>query len=453
VLPADWGRTLERPRAYKLPDAEHELLARYEHGGTSTQLRNILAAAHSRGATAAFIEAPYVDFDYRAEYSNLYARHFVPPPDRCERLILFADSVFLGFSVMRPTHKTVGRTAMAPPTDIDRFVSCRAEHRIRPYGDSHAVKAFPFMSQDGQYGRCAHAAIWAVARYHHLVHKTAKHSIAAVVEAAGTRETVDRTTASEGLYLHEVAGALRGLGLPAKAYDPDPERPPRPGETLATVVCRYLNSGFPVMVNTPGHLTVLVGYGQDGDDIFFIRADDNRGPYERVDSPNTEDDRLGQWDMMLVPFPARIHVPGEAAEIAAGREFLRLTGVDEETSELQERHLAQDFRLRTYARDAADYKIKLAERQPVEEIVLHHRTTPASAWVWVTEFHERDADGQECVVGEVVMDATSHPARPRLVMANIPGRCFQLLPEDTEPRKTPVPDGGLYTSALPDRRV
>jgi hypothetical protein len=451
VLPDDWGRTLARPRAYKLPDALNALYERYEHGGRSTQLRDLLACALQRGATAAFIEAPYVDFDYRAEYSNLYARNFVPPPDRCERLLFFAGDEFLGFSVMRPTHKTVGRTAVAPPPDLERFVCCKAKHSVRSYGQPYSVKAFPFLSQDGQYGRCAHAAIWAVARYHHLVHRTAKHSIAAVVEAAGTRESVDRTTASDGLYLHEVAGALRGLGLPAKAYDP--ARPPSPNETLETVVCRYLNSGFPVMVNTPGHLTVLVGYGHDGDDVFFLRSDDNCGTYERVDHPNTARDRLGTWAMMLVPFPARIHVPGEAAEIAAGREFLRLAGVDEDTAVWQDAHLNGELRLRTYARDAAEYKMDLGERQPVEEVVVHHRTTPASAWVWVTEFQVRDTDVGDRVIGEVVIDATSHPSRPRLIMANLPGRCFGLLPEESAPRKTVVRYAGPYASALPDRIV
>lgn len=451
MLPQDWARTLDRPRAYKLPDAADELLARFEHGGRSVQLREVLRVALDSGATAAFVEAPYVDFDFRAEYSNLYARGFVPPPDRCERLLLFRDREFLGFSVMRPTHKTVGRTAIAPPDDLRRFACCLAPHKVRPNGGEFTVDAFPFLSQDGQYGRCAHAAIWAVARYHHLVHRTARHSIAAVVEAAGTRESVDRTTPSDGLYLHEVAGALRGLGLPAKAYDP--RRPPEPGETVEKVVCRYLNSGFPVMVNTPGHLTVLVGYGHDGDDVFFLRADDNLGAYERVNYPNTDKDRLGAWDMLLVPFPARIHVPGEAAEIAAGREFLRLAGVDEETVAWQERHLAGELRLRTYARDAAEYKIGLSERGLDAGTVLHHRTTPASAWVWVTEFQERDGDAAHRVVGEVVIDATSHPLRPRLVMANLPGRCFKLLPEERVPRMAVVGDSGPYASALPDRSV
>jgi hypothetical protein len=387
VLPEDWGQTRARPGAYKLPEAEAELLARYEHGGRSKQLRNIVDAARDGGATAVFIEAPYVDFDYRAEFANLYARSFVPPPDRCERLLFFSGEKFLGFSVMRPTHKTVGRSAVAPPPELERFVCCLAEHKVRPYGQSHRVKAFPFISQDAQYGRCAHAAIWAIARYHHLVHRTPKHSIAAVVEAAGTRESVDRTSSSEGLYLQEVAAALRGLGLPAKLYDP--RRLP-PNETVEKVVCRYLNSGFPVAVNTPAHLTVLVGYGHDGDDVFFLRADDNLGPYERVDWPNTPADRLKEWDMLLVPFPARIHVPGEAAEITAGLEFLKATGFDDDTAEWHERQLALDLRLRTYAVDAAEYKLAIARRHPGKEVVAHHRATPTPAWVWVTEFQERD---------------------------------------------------------------
>ena len=450
MLPEDWGRTLARPRAYKLPEARDELFARYEHGGRSQQLREIVGLALQHGATAAFIEAPYVDFDYRAEFANLYARSFVPPPDRCERLLFFAADQFLGFSVMRPTHKTVGRTAIAPPPDTEPFVCCLARQDVRPYGERYSVAAFPFISQDGQYGRCAHAAIWAIARYHHLVYRTPKHSIAAVVEAAGTRESVDRTTSSEGLYLHEVAEALRGLGLPAKPYDPN-KLPPN--ETIETVACRYLNSGFPIAVNTPGHLTVLVGYGQENGKVFFLRSDDNRGPYERVDAPNSPQDRLKRWDMMLVPFPARIHVPGEAAEIAAGRAFLQLAGVDEETVVWQERHLAGELRLRTYAIESARYKASLAERGLGSNVVVHHCTTPASAWVWVTEFQERHPSVTRPVIGEVVIDATSHPARPRLLMANLPGRCYALLPDERRERRTVVPAAGPYLSALPQRVV
>ena len=451
MLPEDWGRTLARPRAYKLPEARDELIARYEHGGTSEQLREMVGMAERSSATAAFVEAPYVDFDYRSEYAHLYARSFEPPPERCERLLFFAGREFLGFSVMRPTHKTVGRTALAPPPELAPFVCCRAKHRVRPYGEELDVRAFPFMSQDGQYGRCAHAAIWAIARYHHLLHHTPKQSIASIIDAAGTREHVDRTMSSEGLYLHEVAAALRGLGLPAKPYDP--RRLPA-NESIETVICRYLNSGFPVAVNTPSHLTVLVGYGHDGDNVFFVRSDDNFSPYERVDNPNTEKgDRLGEWDMLLVPFPARIHVPGEAAEIAAGRAFLELTGVDEATVELQERHLKGELRLRTYAVEGADYKIALPARQGVGEVVAHHRATPSPAWVWVTEFQERTKPLGERVIGEVVIDATSHPARPRFVMANIPGRCFALLPGERIRRRTSVPDGGLYPTALEDRRL
>ena len=156
--------------------------------------------------------------------------------------------------------------------------------------------------------------------------------------------------------------------------------------------------------------------------------------------------------MMLVPFPARIHVPGEAAEIAAGRAFLELAGVDEETVGLAGAPSRGRLRLRTTPSDAADYKIRLAASvTPATQIVLHHRTTPASAWVWVTAFQERGADVSDRVVGEVVIDATSHPARPRLVMANLPGRCSRAVARGDGAAPHAVPDGGRYASALPDR--
>jgi hypothetical protein len=444
--PPDWGKTLDRPRVYRLPEDQQALRERYLHGGPSPQFEELLSQADSLGATVVFVEVPYVDFDYRAEYSNLYARSFRPPPDKTERLLFFRETKFLGFSALRPSHKPVGRTAISPPPREAPFVTCLAPHAIHPYGRDLPVDAYPFVSQDGQYGRCAHAAIWSIARYHHLRHGTPKVSIAAVVEAAGTREPVDRTFASEGLYLHQVAEAFHGLGLPPIHYDP---RQLPLGESLRKVTSRYLNSGFPVALNTHAHLTVLVGYGKEDEQFFFIRSDDNLGAYERV--LDSENDRLGEWEMLLVPLPARIHVPAELAELAAVKTLREQSGATDKTLPVRRALEAGDFRLRTYAVEAFRYKKLLAARGPGDEVVNHHLLVPAPIWIWVTEFQSRAGKGNERVYAEVAIDATSHRGRPRPVFANFETRCVAWLPEDSGALAKDVQQETPYATALPGR--
>ena len=463
MLPQDWARTVDRPRTFALADGARALRQRYESLGGSEQLERVLVDLVAGGATHAVVEAPYVDFDYRAEYSQLYSRTFNPPPDKCERLLFFSETRFMGYSVMRPSHKPVGRTGVVPPPQAEPLACCLARDAVRPGGRRLEVEAYPFLSQDGQYGRCAHAAIWSVARYHHLRHRTPRHSPAAVVEAAGTRETVDRTFASGGLYLHQVVSAFHGLGLPTMVYDPD--KYPHAGsnaangpvETVQRVVCRYLNSGFPVALNTEAHLTVLTGYGHGADGIVFLRSDDNHGPYERVHEWQNGADRLGRWQALLVPLPARLHVPGEAAEIAARREMLRQAGAT--SASLGFRQLVHDgaLRLRTYAIESAEYKRCLANRTPAlpEAVIAHHLPVPMSSWVWVTEFQRKTISPYEPaeVVAELVIDATSHRLRPQPLVAHLPGRCIAWPPDEPVPRGKTVDAADASGSAMPARRA
>ncbi len=465
MVPNDWAR-IDAPREFRLPEDIDALTDRYgpadkpfAPSSKSVQLQSILDYLEEFGANRVFVEAPYVDFDFRSEYSNLYARNFNPPSDKCERLLFFNADEFLGFIVARPSPKPIGRTAIAPPPAIAPFVCCLADHLAHPHGVEYGVSAWPFMSQDGVYGRCAHAAIWAIARYHHLQHNCPRHSIAAVAEASGTRRRVDKTSLSSGLFLHEVARAFDGLGLPTLPYTPH-ELPS--GQDLEAVVCRYLNSGFPVALSTANHLSVLIGYGHRNGDLFFIRSDDNTEPYERVDvwhgdgdqrrGPVWEEgkDRLkGKWEMLLVPLPARIHVKAEQAEINGLLHFMQGAGVNPQLDAVVEAYQGGDLRFRTYAVDSARYKMRLRNRGLPDEVVSHHQRVPTSVWIWVTEIHRRSEDGKtNRAIGEIAIDATSHPRDPRPLFANMPGRALAWLEGEAIPRVKDVPRVELYESSL-----
>lgn len=443
MIATDWAR-IDAPREFVLPGGREALVERYTPDRPSTQFATLLDYLDEHEADRVYVESPYVDFDYRAEYSHLYARGFNPPPDKCERLLFFNQDVFLGFCVVRPTYKPVGRTALAPPPGVSTFVTCTAPHTVHPYGLEFSVQAWPFLSQDGVYGRCAHAAIWAIARYHHLRHNGAKHSLAGIVTAAGTPAATDKTSRSAGLYLHEVANAFARLGLPTIPYQPNNT------PDLEATLCRYLNSKLPIALMTPGHLTALIGYGYEDGELFFIRSDDNYGSYQR------EKIRLSgadAWKMLLVPMPARILVPGAAAEIKARLIATEQAGASEATEPIHEELRAGNLKLRTYAIEAADYKARLVERGLSAEIVDHHRLVPTSVWIWVTEFQRQDvADGKK-VLGELAIDATGDPRDPDPLFANLPGRLVAWLPGDSTPLAKEGPAEDLYETAMANHRL
>lgn len=449
-LPSDWA---ERSTARLYPWSERVALRdRYRVlRDQAPQLDSLFELADALGATHVLLEAPYIDYDYRSEFSQHFSRRFQPPPDRNERLIFLRDGVAVGMCVVRPITKPVGRSVMAVPDKLRDAVACVAEQEVRAYGRLSVVRGYPFMSQDGEYGRCAHAAVWSVVRYFHLRHRLGRHSIAAIVEATGTGQLPDRTASSGGLTVAEVRQALRRLGIPVLVYDP---RRQLTNTNLRTILCQYLDSGFPLLLNTPGHLTVIVGYAVDAaDKIRWIRSDDNRGPYRVVedwDQANPSDGELNDWQKILVPLPGRIHVPAEAAEAAARRALHQQLGATGGPGEVRELREGGQLRFRTYATQPARWKQQLLDDDHVPTITRHYLSVPAPVWAWITEVSVAGESGQ--VLGNVMVDATSSRHAPQPVAADIDGWCVYYRPEGPPLVSRKAESPARYPSRLPDRR-
>ena len=161
----------------------------------------------------------------------------------------------IGTSVIRPLPQLVGRTLLSPPLEQQPYVTCMTTMPVHAFGYEWIAKGYPFTSQDGEYGVCAHAAIWSIARYHNLRYGTDLQTTSGIIEAAGLRERPDKTARSDGLYAHDIVRAFRGIGLPALHYDIDDiPRTSNNTETAHTVIHRYLNSGIPVAVLSANHM-------------------------------------------------------------------------------------------------------------------------------------------------------------------------------------------------------
>jgi hypothetical protein len=133
-----------------------------------------LEVARAGGATSVVIETRYIDLDYRSEYSAFYARTFQSAPDSAHRLHFFRapltadqlwrlpdDHGYLGYVIIRPSDLgPVGRTVLQAPPGMADAVRTRVRDPVCFFGQTLVVDGVPFMQQDSQLGRCAHAAAW-----------------------------------------------------------------------------------------------------------------------------------------------------------------------------------------------------------------------------------------------------------------------------------------------------
>jgi hypothetical protein len=153
-----------------------------------------------------------------------------------------------------------------------------------------------------------------------------------------------RTLPSAGLNVAQLSDLFRLFGLPAVFYllgdlpderlpwQPSPAHPPPPDATGRTppagawdhgvvpILCRYLNSGLPVLVGTHDHAFVICGYRRSTTVpgwIDFFRNDDQRGPYMQV--PDVLNDSGTPWRTLHARVSGRIWLSPEAAELRGGK--------------------------------------------------------------------------------------------------------------------------------------
>jgi hypothetical protein len=450
MLPPNWGQPHPGPLRFSLVGAGAAVRERYMPLGRSRQLDRLFANALDAGATTVFIDRPYVDLDFRSDLSHFYGRSFRPPPAETERLIFTSDSEVLGTTVIRPLPQQVGRTLIPPPERERPYVTCVAKMPVHAFGFPWTAKGYPFTSQDGEYGVCAHAAIWSIARYHHLRFGTDRYSTSGIIEAAGLRERPDKTARSAGLYASDVVRAFRGIGLPALQYYL-PSIPQTSGgtESAHSIIQRYLNSAIPVGLLTDEHMMVIVGYGQDNEGkYFYIISDDNYGPYERRYLQGGDDSQT--WRMLIIPQPGRMHVNGEAAEARAQQTFEERLRAGEGPSQYLQRWVTGEISTRSYATPSTVYLEGMDDRELDHLIQQHHIYAPKGNWVWITEFY--DPDNPTAVLGEIAIDATSLYLDPSPIFGNIDGWAYVWDAERDNPSLVPVAPGARCNSALRDPR-
>lgn len=452
---------------------------RYDPNLIGRPLERCFEVARSNKATSAVIETRYLDVDYRSEYSSFFSKTFSEIPDTTHRIHFFRADVsaedltdlsggarrgYLGYVIVRPSPLgRVGRTLLAPPSNLRSAVLASVTDEVHFFGQTLRVTGVPYAQQDTQFGRCAHVAAWICHYTAYLRGDVARRPMADFSLMADASVAEGRPLPSQGLTGLQLSNLMREFDLPPIVYRmgylpesgqeppvPDHGEDDDPGtwDTRAiAVLCRFLNSGYPVLVGTHDHAFVITGYRREqraGDQwICFLRHDDQRGPYLRVENilddvdPATGD-RHTPWQLLLAPVPDKLWLLPEAAE-RVGREYLLRYDKLASGATLTDLHDKGRLTFRTIAINSSTYKQRTVDRGLDADSSQELRLARLSRLVWVVEAIDREARRakEPCVLGEVVFDSTSSDVSPNVLALRVPGA---LLIQQTDGTiRSPLP--------------
>jgi len=457
----------------RAPGATLDIIDKYETTAPYV-LRELVGQMWDQGAQTAVLEYRYLDPDYRDEHSRFYSTTFRRYPSVAHRLHFFRDAPpesvsdpvefmsvegleYLGYIVLRPLPAArVGRTMIAPAPEIAPYVSCVGRDDVNIFGVTKSVCAAPFMAQDAQLGRCAHMTAWVTAYHHHLRFGGVRALPSDIADAVPVEVGHSRPVPSQGLLIEQMSEVARQLGLPPAVYRL--RKKSLKGQNVFRIACRYLNSGFPVTVAGGGHAFVLVGYRRVRQDdgrtvIQFIRQDDEMGPYQIVEDP--QEDQYRPWQWLVVPLPKKVYLTGEEAELL-GDERLRSAlrrSSDPASAEIL-KGLPEDgesntaITIRSTVMRSNDFKLGLVDRGFPPEVAALYQRMQMSRWVWVVEYalrEERDS-GDDCVIAEVLIDATDHQRDLHCLAWRVPGALWSWLPDEDLTGKAEIGPVGLVRS-------
>jgi len=438
-------------------DEDWDQLARDYAGGRRTPLDQVFAVARAGDCRTVVVENRYVDVDYRSEYSAFWSLKFDGQSPFARRFHFFSAELsesglhrlpvehgYLGYSVVRPVeYGRVGRTVLKPPPELADATLTMIDDEVSLYGNKLPVRGVPFCEQDSEFLRCAHAAVWIC---HYIAYRrdlVGRRSTGGIVELSPTMLSPERALPSKGMTLNQLQAVFGGLDQPALFYGlsnmprvpgvPEPKRPEpnAHGEwapagfwdtRMFSVICRYLNSGFPVLIGAQDHAFILVGYRREPDgSISFIACDDQVGPYEVIPDPFTH--YKAPWDSIMIPLPPKVFLSGESAELKAHSVFRSIAEQAEGLGTLAEGLIDGGIVLRTMLRTGAELKHRVAEQTSSDQVLQMVRYARLPHWVWIVEAHDKSAceAGKPCVVATAIFDSTSFDRQPPIDILTVPG--------------------------------
>ena len=289
------------------------------------------------------VEFDYVDSVYRDSYYGYFATKNQQYNKNCLRLSFFDNafdqdvkfsnienikSNYLGFLILRPIYKCIGRNVISPKA------------KKKPYSDilmnvvavdtscmGVKLKAvgFPHASQDGETMTCAQTTIWALMEYYGNKYTLYCPTFPSMINTILKNYSYERQLPSSGLTYNQISVVLRQLGFGPKIYAYTKDRHDQFFENFAC----YIESGIPLAVAIKGmgigHAIVCIGRSKvdrssiiksgkvsfSGKEMYswnkaistvpFVFNDDNKPSYQQGTLPYiTKYYKKSQWDNAMV---------------------------------------------------------------------------------------------------------------------------------------------------------
>ena len=129
------------------------------------------------------IESDYVDRDYRDSYYSYFSTKLLPYSRNCVRMSFFTPGMpedvspedstiirneYLGFVILRPLMKCIGRNVISTKAKIGNATSvliCKTKVNATCMGVKVVAEGFPHASQDEETMTCAQTTIWSLLEY------------------------------------------------------------------------------------------------------------------------------------------------------------------------------------------------------------------------------------------------------------------------------------------------
>ena len=386
------------------------------------------------------VETNYADPVYRDSYYHHYSAKLRPYAKNCVRLSFFepvynkledflsqntkeVQSNYLGFLILRPLNKCIGRNVIdvkAKKDDADGIEICKTTIKSTCLGHKLSVKAFPHSSQDSEYMSCAENSIWTIMEYFGNKYTVYDPILPSQIIQTLKDYKHDRLIPTSGLSYHHISMLLKKRGFETKVYHcEDPN--------FKELFTCYIESGLPLITcmtgDNFGHAVVCIGRKKCDVHQFakfeeklinsqkknlcywnkhiseFVVNDDNFPNYHVMNYDNLEKDykvKDVKISSFIVPLHEEIFVPAEIA-IAISNVFV------------MHNPTVDNCCLRTFLTTSRSYKeyiinnnnFSVENKQQLIQLDL-------PKFVWITEFVDVNQQDTNNITGMLAIDATGN---------------------------------------------
>lgn len=380
------------------------------------------------------VETEYVDAVFRDTYYNYFSTKLKPYHRNCVRLSFFEPGfktigdylqqpeeeiqrLYLGFIVLRPIGKCIGRNILSPKAKIAPYCNVKitlAKFHATCLGVKLTVEGFPHASQDGEFMTCAETTTWNLMEY--FGNKYALYKPLLPSELINNLHTFStkRMVPSSGLTLQQISMAIEQQGFSALPYMSNDQR-------FKELFTCYVESGLPLAVivssDQGGHAIVCIGRKEVvrndmnlafsvGKDVYivwnlnvneFVINDDNRPSYDIDDflkpTPYLTNAKIVAF---VVPLHKKIYLPAEQA-------------IDKSTF-----FVLKDFKndnpsvIRTFLTSCRSYREYIRRNNDFSnEQKIAYLKIEMPKFIWVTEVSSHADFLLKKVNSLVILDATS----------------------------------------------